>query len=64
LKFAVRSGFCGKAFFLGKQKGQKDAKRTKKNLFAIFATFALFFLKKTVNPVKVRAHKIRCGKEI
>jgi hypothetical protein len=28
--------------FLGKQKGQKSAKRTKKNLFAVFAHFCPF----------------------
>jgi hypothetical protein len=28
--------------FLGKQKGQKTAKRTKKNLFAVFASFGPF----------------------
>jgi hypothetical protein len=47
--------------FLGKQKGQKDAKRTKKNLFAIFATFLPFLLPK--KSAKVRARKIRCGQE-
>jgi hypothetical protein len=46
LRFADRSGFCGRRSFQGSKKGKKGQKEQKRNLFAIFAAFLPFLLPK------------------